>query len=239
MRERLGAFLVRRSIITNGQLETALKHQQRMGGRLGAILISLRYVTPPQLLQVLAEYFNCPAVDLSTYNVEPHLIESVTPEIARGIGALPVREGRDTGGRRVLYVAMRQPDDLLAVDHLAFATNCAIQPMVALDGSLSEAVDYFYQDSATAGLPTFDGRERVLNFEETSPENLEHFYESFSDDPLPGRDLALSLPEDGDDELTLDFAPGIEARTYLKFLIKLLVRKGILTREDVRDLLKT
>ena len=237
MRERVGTFLVRKSIITPGQLDTALKHQQRLGGRLGAALLSLRYVTPAQLLQVLAEYFDCPAVDLSTYNIEPRLIEMLSPETARGLGALPVREGRDAAGRYILYVAMRQPDDLQAVDQLAFAANCAVQPMVALDGSLNQAVEYFYQGTPES-FATFDGRERVLSFEETSPDNLEHFYSQFDDEPRRG-----TVPPGGSaddlDEPVVELSDAVDPRTYLKFLIRVLLKKGILTRQDVSDLLRS
>ena len=237
MREQLGAFLVYKSLITPGQLDTALKQQKRLGGRLGATLISLRYITPAQLLLALAEYFDCPSIDLSTYNIEPHLIEMLTPEMARGVGALPVREGRDAGGRKLLYVAMRQPDDLRAVDQLAFATNYAIQPMVALDGSLNEAVEYFYQGTSET-FATFDGRERLLSFEETSPDTLDHFYSEFDDTPPPAPPTPPPSESDDVDAMIIELSDSVDPRTYLKFLIKMLLRKGILTREDVSDLLR-
>ena len=236
MKEKIGSFLVRKGVITPAQLDTALAHQKRLGGRLGPILISLRYVTPRQFLGLLSEHFRCPPVDLSTYSIERHLIELIRPELAREAGVLPIME-KTAGGRKVLYVAMRQPDNLTALDQVSFSTDHDIQPMVALDASLTEAIEYFYQDLDASVFASFDGREQVLGFEETSPDTLDHLYPGLSASELAEESM-LTGAIDVDDDMKINFSTEVDAKTYLKFLIKLLLRKGVITKDDMAGILK-
>lgn len=237
MKEKFGTYLVRKGLISGVQLETALTHQSMQGGRIGTVLAHLRYVTDKQLLRALSDYFNCQHVDLSTYNVDLDLIRKVKPAMARRIKALPVQEDLDGNGRRILFVAMRQPDDLVSQDQLVFATNSAIIPMVALDNALNDALDYFYQDGENMAIPTYDGRDKILDYQQTSPDSLDHLYENMNVVPEEQR-YQRSNKKASLEDLHVELAQEVDAKTYLKFLIKILLKKGLIEPEDIPDLIK-
>lgn len=61
MTSTIGELLVRESIISTAQLNDALAHQKRIGGRLGDSLVALEYISPAEL----AQFFNqVPSVPL-------------------------------------------------------------------------------------------------------------------------------------------------------------------------------
>ncbi len=51
---RMGEMLVDKGLLTQDQLDNAVRFQQASGGKLGEVLLSLRYVTPEQLENILA-----------------------------------------------------------------------------------------------------------------------------------------------------------------------------------------
>jgi type IV pilus assembly protein PilB len=57
MPTQIGELLVKESLITSEQLETALKHQRQNGGRLGSILINLGYVEDDDITSLLSRKY--------------------------------------------------------------------------------------------------------------------------------------------------------------------------------------
>ena len=58
MRKRLGEQLINSRLITEEQLQIALKEQKRSGELLGAILFSLGFITQKELLTVLSASYS-------------------------------------------------------------------------------------------------------------------------------------------------------------------------------------
>jgi len=240
-RMKIGEFLVKRDLISEKQLEGALIHQKRIGGRIGPILVGMKHISQTQLIKALSEYFRVPPIDISSQQIDPKILELISEELAKKIGALPVQIDNDAAGKRVLYVVMKQPDDLASIDQLTFATNFKIQPMVTADKPLDDAIEYFYSGGGSS-FASYDGRDTVLSFEETSPETFDHLYSPQSvqspeitavGDTLDERSRSSSW-----DAMDIQFDPNVDAKIYLKFLIKLLVKKGIIKEEDFAELVR-
>jgi hypothetical protein len=77
----LGQLLVKRGVITEGQLGEALARHHRDGRPVGRILVDMRLVTPVQLSHALGDQIPSP-LGLPAYTAEPTVIATATPEEA-------------------------------------------------------------------------------------------------------------------------------------------------------------
>ena len=68
---RLGDLLVHEQVISEAQLESALKEQQISGRKLGATLSDLGYITEEQLLDFLAQQLKLERVSVADRKINP------------------------------------------------------------------------------------------------------------------------------------------------------------------------
>src|SRR2546428_2526142 len=136
---RLGDLLVAGGVITPQQLKKALDYQRSKGWRLGVCLIKLGYLTEDILHSVLTRQFGVSLVDLSTCDVEPEVVKLLPRECVVRYQVMPVRRSGN-----VLSVAMNDPNDVLVLDDLRFRTGCKIDPLLAHESDIREAIDKYY-----------------------------------------------------------------------------------------------
>jgi type IV pilus assembly protein PilB len=140
--ERLGDLLVREGLITREQLDHALQDQRESGTRLGYNLVALGYVKETDLTRMLARQFRMPAVDLSSFEVDPRIARLIPNELATKHLVLPLkRDGR------TLTVAMADPTATSILDDLKFITRCDIFPVIAGEYTLRNAIERHYESN--------------------------------------------------------------------------------------------
>jgi MshEN domain len=129
MRKKLGDLLLKEGVITNAQLEEALKCQVIFGGKLGTNLIEMGAASDQDVSGALSRIFGVPAAaPEELLQVSPEALEALPRELAEKYGVVPVRLNR-----RRLSLAMSNPADLKVIDEIAFRTGCIIQPLVAAE----------------------------------------------------------------------------------------------------------
>ena len=116
-----------------------LNYQRGKGGRLGSCLIKLGFLTEDVLHSVLTRQFGVSVIDLGECKVEPDIVKLLPRECVVKYQVVPVRRN---GG--VLYVAMGDPNDVLVMDDLRFRTGCRIEPLLAREAQIREAIDKYY-----------------------------------------------------------------------------------------------
>jgi len=145
MRMRLGELLITKGLITPSQLEEGLRQQAQSGEYLGAALVRLGFLTETQLVETLAEQLKIPSVRLATYEIEPEALEKVTPKVASHYHLMPLalREG-------VLHVAIADPFDVQTLDELKLLLDCDVQPVLASQSEITDAIQRHYGVGASA-----------------------------------------------------------------------------------------
>ena len=140
-RTLLGALLMEEGLITPEQLEAALTEQRRnaSGKRIGEILVSMRFLTEPNLLRILSRQLDCPIVDLNREPPDPTVLDIVPSEFALRHQLLPLRQNDET-----LVVAMADPLDINALDDLRLLTGLDIAPMLAAPAELRRLCEQVY-----------------------------------------------------------------------------------------------
>lgn len=144
---RIGDRLVELRLISEDQLDVALREQKRSKKLLGEILVEFGLVTEGALSQVIAESAGRGRFDPGATVVDPDVLAMVPKEIATRYGVLPVAvvDG-DT-----LQLAMTDVYNVIAIDQVRrhVPAHIAVEPLVCTDAELQDAIDrnYGYQMS--------------------------------------------------------------------------------------------
>ena len=79
-KKRLGEILIAEGLITQEQVEEALKEQQKKGILLGEALVQLGYVTELDIASAFSTQFGLPYLDATRYKISPEIFELFPPE---------------------------------------------------------------------------------------------------------------------------------------------------------------
>jgi type IV pilus assembly protein PilB len=139
MSSRLGEILVRDSLISSDQLKQALDYQKREGGRLGTCLVKLGLVSDEDITAVLSRQYGVPSINLKFYEVDPLVIKLIPQETAVRYQIVPLSRVGST-----LTIAMTDPTNVFAMDDIKFMTGFNVEPVVASESAISEAIGKFY-----------------------------------------------------------------------------------------------
>jgi hypothetical protein len=142
MRIRIGDLLVRAGVITELQLKAALAEQQQWGGKLGDILVRMEFLTEEVLVRALSKQTGISRADLSGEGNKAAL--AVVPaDTAEEFGLVPIGL-KDQG--RVLLVAMSDPLNISATDHLVSLTGGKkIETQLAGASAIRNAISRWYR----------------------------------------------------------------------------------------------
>jgi type IV pilus assembly protein PilB len=161
--KKLGGLLVDAGLITGDQLRQALDLQKAKGGRLGDLLLDLRFLSRESLLAFLGDKCGVSTVSLSEYGAVPADVLALLPEpIARRSRMIPLRREGDT-----LTVAMADPLDVFLTDDLRLLTGCRIHAVVASEEEIRSAIEARYGE--VCNVPSVDGQIRFAPAGEEGP----------------------------------------------------------------------
>src|SRR5258708_28341424 len=135
MSGRLGELLVRENLISVQQLRKAQEDQQRHGTRIGAALIKTGAIEESKLTDFLSKQYGVPAINLKEFDIDPEIIKLVPRDVAAKHLVIPVNRAGPS-----LIVAMSDPSNIYAVDDLKFLTGYNIEPVVASEATVRDAI---------------------------------------------------------------------------------------------------
>jgi len=144
MSARLGEILIKENLITADQLKQALEYQKKNNGRLGTCLMKLGFVRDDEITQVLSRQYGVPSINLKYYEVEPNVIKLIPQETAVRYQVVPLSRVGAT-----LTIAMTDPTNVFAMDDIKFMTGFNVEPVVASESDINEAIQKFYGDVAS------------------------------------------------------------------------------------------
>ena len=139
----LGEYLLQAGLITQNNLETALRESREKGEKLEKALIRLGCCSEEDVAAAVARRAGVPLVSLQDYPLDPLAMDMISWEKARRYRALPI--GFTEDGQ--LVVAMEEPQDLLALDDLQVLTGCSIQAVAVTASELEAAMKRHSQTS--------------------------------------------------------------------------------------------
>jgi type IV pilus assembly protein PilB len=139
MSVRLGEILLKESLITQDQLDKALEFQRSNGGKLGSCLTKMGFITDDDITGVLSRQYGVPSINLKYYEIDPIVIKLIPQDTALRYQVVPLsRVGS------VLTIAMTDPTNVFAMDDIKFMTGFNVEPVVASESAIAEAIARFY-----------------------------------------------------------------------------------------------
>ena len=181
MASKIGQLLVNSRIISEDQLNEAVGLQRREGGRLGANLIKLGYITEEKLVSFLSKQWGVPAVNLSDYRIDPSVLKLIPYEIARKYLIMPVARVGAT-----LTIATADPSNVFVIDDVKFMTGYNVEVVVAGESAVTYAISSYYKG----------GSDALITTKKTAPTKMLQVKDyTFSDDKLKDDDNLTALDE--------------------------------------------
>src|SRR2546426_7896498 len=116
--ERIGDRLVSAGVLSNDQLEFALKEQKRTGERLGTILRQLNLITEEDLARILAESAGIEHLSVRNLSIDPNVVSILPEAVARKFKVFPIATENNS-----VTVAMADPMDVGTIDRIQQQTR--------------------------------------------------------------------------------------------------------------------
>jgi type IV pilus assembly protein PilB len=139
MAVKLGEMLIKANLLTPKKLQEALEYQKANGGKIGFNLVKLGLVKEEDITRVLSQQHGVPAINLRTMDLEETIVKLIPSEVAQKYLILPISR---TGA--TLTVAMVDPTNVFAMDDIKFMTGYNVEPVVASEVAIKEAIDKYY-----------------------------------------------------------------------------------------------
>ncbi|MBN2310187.1 MAG: Flp pilus assembly complex ATPase component TadA [Candidatus Hydrogenedentes bacterium] len=163
-KRRLGDVLLEQKLVAEDQLRECIGVQRSTGQSLAHILVERGYLSEEDLVVTLSEQLSIPHIRVGNYNIPQEILDEVPESLARQYQMLPVSVTGD-----VLTIAMVDPLNIMALDDLRMLTSYDIQPVVAVQSELIEAIERHYggkqstelYDELVSGDDAKDGLEVV------------------------------------------------------------------------------
>jgi type IV pilus assembly protein PilB len=143
---RIGELLLKEKRISAEQLQDALVYQRQHGGKLGANLVKLGYVQDDEITSLLSKQYGVPSIAITQFEIDPAVIKLVPAETARKYQILPLSRSGAT-----LTIAMTDPTNVFAMDDVKFMTGYNVEPVVASETGVLDAIDKYYGMAAQTG----------------------------------------------------------------------------------------
>ena len=144
---RLGDLLVSSGVITEEQLELALRMQKEemQGKRLGTVLIESGIITENQLIETLQMQLGVEFIDLNNTSIPPEMAQVLPKNIAKKHMVIPVKVVRNE-----LYLAMVDPLNFITIEEVQSATRKKVVPVIATTAAMERAVLNLYSNEGAA-----------------------------------------------------------------------------------------
>jgi hypothetical protein len=134
-KKRLGELILDAGLITEADLNKALRLQVGGTHRLGYILIKMGFISEEQLQSVLSQQLGLPIIDVDR-EFDPAIRKILPKYLCRKFSVIPLR----SGDNNTLTVAMVDPSDSEAVSDIEQYTGRIIQPVLASKSAISAGI---------------------------------------------------------------------------------------------------
>lgn len=218
---RLGELLLSKGLIDESKLENALSRQKQWGGRLGMQFVELGYLDEITLLKFLSDQLKFECADLTKVHFMPEVYSLITTEIAKKYHVIPLTS-KESAGKHYLFLAMSDPNNMLALEEIEFLTNHRVKPIIATDSQIENAIEHFYDEKTWVQIEPLTDKIKTFDLDES---NMEIFHE-------------VPMKEQVQEEEAKKKKESIDKDPQLLALIRVLVKKGVFTRKEYLGELK-
>src|SRR5262249_55446675 len=138
-------LLLKEKRISPDQLQQALNHQKSNGGKLGLNLVKMGFVKDEDITALLSRQYGVPSINLAQFAIDPTVIKLIPSDTAQKYQIIPLSRSGAT-----LTIAMTDPTNVFAMDDIKFMTGYNVEPVIASETAVVEAIQKYYQGTAAS-----------------------------------------------------------------------------------------
>ncbi|MFA5320529.1 MAG: ATPase, T2SS/T4P/T4SS family [Candidatus Omnitrophota bacterium] len=146
LKERLKSILIQNKLLTCEQLEQALALQREKGARLSEILVSAGFVQETALMSAVSSGMGLPVIDLKRLKIDKEVARLIPKEVGKHYLILPLSRIGDT-----LTLAMANPLDVLAIEHVESLTGYRINPVISSSRDILQILELSFEETVDDG----------------------------------------------------------------------------------------
>jgi len=167
MAVRIGELLLKEKRISPEQLQEALNCQKASGGKLGSNLVKLGFVTDDEITSLLSRQYGVPSINLGEFEIDQSVVKLIPADTAQKYQILPLSRAGAT-----LTIAMTDPTNVFAMDDIKFMTGYNVEPVVASESAVMEAIARYYNLVAKPVSGNGNGLPSALDFANQALQDL-------------------------------------------------------------------
>lgn len=137
--KQLGELLLERGIISEAQLEKAVKMQREKGGLIGHIFVMLGFAKEEEIAQALTVQYGFPYLPLDCYDISAEAIVLIPENVALQYNLVAIDKIGD-----LLTIAMSNPLNYQAIEDIEMLTKCKVQVFVSTMTDITNAIKKSY-----------------------------------------------------------------------------------------------
>ncbi len=148
----IGSKLLDKKVISEDQLNIAIKERERLGGNksLGVILVDMGFVSEGALGEILNESVGIKKFDIKSSYIDPKLVKKIPKDFAVQNKLMPVSYSSEA-----IVLAMVDVFDIISIDQVRrfFPPNFRIDPVFVPETDIMHAIDqYFDYEMSIEGI---------------------------------------------------------------------------------------
>ncbi|MCM8817046.1 MAG: Flp pilus assembly complex ATPase component TadA [Candidatus Omnitrophica bacterium] len=163
-RKLLGEMLIEAGLLTEKQLEEALKEQVKTGRFLGRILVEKGYVDEKELKKILSRQAGIEMIDLKNTVIDKNAISVFPSALAKTYNVLPIKLEKN-----VLTLAVGDTLSLNIQDDISFILGYKVKMVLADEEDIKENINVYYGSE----LETIDDLIKWISQDMSEMEELE------------------------------------------------------------------
>lgn len=132
--------------------------QKQTGSRLGSILIDNNFVSEDQIMEVLEFQLGIPFIDLNNITISNDVRHLIPYQLVLRHSVVPVKLELN-----LLYVAMEDPLNFIAIEDIKMATNYEIVPVISFKSAITSTINKLYgSETADKAIQEFQKKQIYL-----------------------------------------------------------------------------
>lgn len=133
---RLGDILVARELISQAKIDEAVKLQDRLGKRMGQIIVDKGWVAEVDVYRALGAQLGFPFTLIRPGQYDPAAAGLLDRSVARRLCVLPLFRVRDE-----VFLASAKPQDMPVMHEVAERLDCKVRPVLARKDDILRAIN--------------------------------------------------------------------------------------------------
>jgi len=175
----LEQLLIEQGRITQDDLRKVKRLQQERGERLERLLLDLGFISEEDLLPLLSTYLGVETIHRRDFPTAPLPLGNVNLKFLKHAKVLPLAQTNGT-----LTVAMSDPADYYTIQSLQLATGLQVEPRLARERDVLEALETIYGGGNAAGGASAETADTELEVFSDDEEDVNHLRDLASEAPV-------------------------------------------------------